>query len=77
MGLIPSDLRAADDLLDPVGQSGDAGVDAVVIWTAAAFAPAHHSGQEPAPWRLLADQGPARVPLAQTVTELKNEGEIS
>lgn len=45
---IPSVSGAADDLLDPVSESGDASVDAVVVWTPTAFAPAHHPGQEPA-----------------------------
>ena len=35
----------ADDLLDPVREPGDASVDAIVAWTPAAFAPAHHPGQ--------------------------------
>ena len=57
---------AADDVLDPVGEPGDASVDAVVVWTPAAFSPAHHPGQEPAARRLLANQRTARVSLTET-----------
>lgn len=63
---IPNDSEAADDLLDPAGEPGDASVDAVVVWTAAAFAPAHHPSQEPATWRLLTNQGTTRVSLTET-----------
>lgn len=38
------DSGAADDMLDPVGEPGDASVDAVVVWTPTTFAPAHHAG---------------------------------
>lgn len=37
-----------DDLLDPVSEPGNASVDAIVVWTPAAFAPAHDTGQKPA-----------------------------
>lgn len=60
------DSWSADDLLDPVGEPGDAGVDAVVVWASAAFAPAHHPGQKPAARRLLANQGAPRVSLTET-----------
>lgn len=62
----PGSSGAADHLLDPPCESGDAGVDAVVVRTAAASAPAHHPGEEPAARRLLAHQGPARVSLTGT-----------
>ena len=45
---IPIVSGAVDDLFDPASEPGDASVDAVVVWTPAAFAPAHHPGQEPA-----------------------------
>lgn len=61
----PSCSGAADDLLDPVIEPGDASVDAVQVWTPAAFAPANHSGQEPATRRLLANQGTTRVSLTE------------
>lgn len=60
---ILGDSGAADDPLDPVSESGDASVDAIVVRTPAAFAPAHHPGQEPATGRLLANQGATRVSL--------------
>lgn len=63
---ILNDSGGADDLLDPVGESGDACVDTIVVWTPAAFAPAHHPGQEPATRRLLANQGATRVSLTET-----------
>lgn len=58
-----SNSGAADDLLYPVGEPGDASVDTIVVWTPAASTPAHHPGQEPATWRLLTHQGTARVSL--------------
>lgn len=63
---IPSVSGAADDLFDPVSEPGDASVDAIVVWTPAAFAPAHHPSQEPASRRLLAHQGTTRVSLTET-----------
>lgn len=62
----PSASGAADHLFDPPRESGDASIDAIVVWTAAASAPADHPSEEPAAWRLLANQGPARVPLTGT-----------
>lgn len=62
----PSESGAADDLLDPMSESGDASVDAVVIWSATAFAPAHHPGKEPASGWLLANQWTTRVSLTET-----------
>lgn len=62
----PGASGAADHLFDPPCESGDASVDAIVVWTAAAFAPADHPSEEPAARRLLANQGPARVPLTGT-----------
>lgn len=67
---------AADDLLDPVSEPGDASVDAVVVWTPAASAPANHPGQEPAPRRLLANQGTTRVSLTETSDVKRAKGEI-
>lgn len=55
-----------NDLLDPVSEPGDASVDAVVVWTPAAFAPAHNTGQKPSTRRLLAHQGTTRVSLTET-----------
>lgn len=63
---ILSDSGSADDLPDPVSESGDASVDAIVVWTSAAFAPAHHPGQEPATRWFLANQGTTRVSLTET-----------
>lgn len=57
---------AADDLLDPVSEPGDASVDAIVVWTPTASSPANHPGKEPAPRRLLANQGTTRVSLTET-----------
>lgn len=55
-----------DDLLDPVSKPGDASVDAIEVWTPAAFAPAHNTGQKPATRRLLTHQGTTRVSLTET-----------
>lgn len=63
---MPSVSGAADDLLDPAREPGDASVDAVVVWTPATFAPAHHPSQKPAARRLLANQGTAGVSLTET-----------
>lgn len=62
-----------NDLLDPVSESGDASVDAIVVWTPAAFAPAHDTGQKPATRRLLAHQGTTRVSLSETA-KIKGPG---
>lgn len=62
----PGASGATDHLFDPPCESGDASVDAVVVRTAAASAPADHPGEEPAARRLLANQGPARVSLTGT-----------
>lgn len=61
----PGASGAADHLFDPPCESGDACVDAVVVRAATASAPADHPGEEPATRRLLANQGPARVPLTR------------
>lgn len=44
MIMFPMVPSGADDLCDPVSEPGDASVDAIVVWTPAASAPAHHSG---------------------------------
>lgn len=63
---MPNVSGVADNLLDPVSEPCDAGIHTIVVWTPAAFAPAHHPGQEPATRWLLANQGTTRVSLTET-----------
>lgn len=58
-----SNLVGGHDVRNPVQEVADSDVDAVQVFVGAAFAPAHHAGQEPG-FLVARDQGAPAVALA-------------